>query len=123
MERVITPLTAMGAEIKSQNGRPPLLIRGGELNAINYHLPLASAQVKTCLLFAGLLANGETHIVEPLRTRDHAEVALHAFGANVERNGNEVSIRGGQRLHGIEAVVPGDLSSAAFFLCAAALFP
>ena len=123
MERVITPLTAMGAEIKSQNGRPPLLIRGGALNAINYHLPLASAQVKTCLLFAGLLANGETHIVEPLRTRDHAEVALHAFGANVERNGNEVSIRGGQPLHGIEAVVPGDLSSAAFFLCAAALFP
>jgi 3-phosphoshikimate 1-carboxyvinyltransferase len=123
MGRVITPLTAMGAQIASQNGRPPLRIMGSELKAINYKMPVASAQVKTCLLFAGLLAEGETRIKEPLRTRDHGEVALKAFGAHLDRAGNAVRIRGGRRLHGIEARVPGDLSSAAFFLCAAALFP
>jgi len=123
MERVITPLTAMGARIDSQNGRPPLRITGANLKGIHYHMPVASAQVKTCLLFAGLLAEGETRIEEPLRTRDHGELALRAFGAQVDRQGNSVLIRGGQRLRGIEARVPGDLSSAAFFLCAAALFP
>ncbi len=123
MERVITPLTMMGARITSQNGRPPLRINGGDLKAIDYQMPVASAQVKTSLLFAGLLARGESRIEEPMRTRDHGETALRAFGANVERKGNEVRIRGGQRLKGIEARVPGDLSSAAFFLCAAALFP
>jgi 3-phosphoshikimate 1-carboxyvinyltransferase len=123
MERVIVPLTAMGAEIRSQNGHPPLHIRGGNLKGISYQMPVASAQVKTCLLFAGLLADGETRIEEPLRTRDHGEVALRAFGAHLDRKGNEVRIRGGQRLRGVQARVPGDLSSAAFFLCAAALFP
>jgi 3-phosphoshikimate 1-carboxyvinyltransferase len=123
MERVITPLTAMGAEIASQNGRPPLRIVGAYLKGIDYRMPVASAQLKTCLLFAGLLADGETRIEEPLRTRDHGEVALRAFGAKLERKGNEVRIRGRQRLRGIETRVPGDLSSAAFFLCAAALFP
>ena len=123
MERVIAPLKAMGADITSQNGRPPLRITGGNLKPIDYQMPVASAQVKTCLLFAGLLAGGETRITEPLRTRDHGEVALRAFGAHLERAGSSVSIRGGQALHGIEAIVPGDLSSAAFFLCAAALFP
>ncbi len=123
MERVITPLTAMGAQIASQNGRPPLRISGTGLRSIDYKMPVASAQVKTCLLFAGLLAEGETRIEEPLRTRDHGEVALRAFSAHLDRKGNEVRIRGGQRLRGIEARVPGDLSSAAFFLCAAALFP
>jgi len=123
MERVITPLTAMGARITSQNGCPPLRIIGAHLKGIHYQMPVASAQVKTCLLFAGLLAEGETRIEEPLRTRDHGEVALRAFGAQIERKGNEARILGGQRLRGIEARVPGDLSSAAFFLCAAALFP
>jgi 3-phosphoshikimate 1-carboxyvinyltransferase len=123
MERVIIPLTAMGAKIESQNSRPPLRITGGNLKAIHYEMPVASAQVKTCLLFAGLLADGETRIEEPLPTRDHGEVALKAFGAQLERKGNEVSIRGGQKLRGIQALIPGDLSSAAFFLCAAALFP
>jgi 3-phosphoshikimate 1-carboxyvinyltransferase len=123
MERVIAPLTAMGAQIASQSGRPPLRITRAHLKGIAYRMPVASAQVKTCLLFAGLLADGETRIEEPLRTRDHGEVALRAFGAHVDRKGNEVRIRGGQRLRGIEARVPGDLSSAAFFLCAAALFP
>ncbi len=123
MERVITPLTAMGARIAAQNGRPPLQIDGGQLKGIHYQMPVASAQVKTCLLFAGLLADGETRIAEPLRTRDHGELALRAFGATLTRSGNEVHIRGGQRLRGIQARVPGDLSTAAFFLCAAALFP
>jgi 3-phosphoshikimate 1-carboxyvinyltransferase len=123
MERVITPLTAMGAQITAQNGRPPLQITGGTLKGIHYRMPVASAQVKTCLLFAGLLADGETRIDEPLRTRDHGEVGLRAFGAQLDREGNQVRIRGGQQLRGIAASIPGDLSSAAFFLCAAALFP
>lgn len=127
MARVITPLSAMGAQIASQDGRPPLRISGAALKAIDYTMPVASAQVKSCLLFAGLLADGETRIEESMRTRDHGEVALRAFGAKLDRKsigaGNEVCIRGGQRLRGIEASIPGDLSSAAFFLCAAALFP
>lgn len=127
MERVITPLTAMGAQIASQAGKPPLRITGGALKAIEYAMPVASAQVKSCLLFAGLFADGETRIEESVRTRDHGEVALRAFGAKLERGGgsagNSVRIRGGQRLRGIEARIPGDLSSAAFFLCATALFP
>ena len=127
MERVIKPLTAMGAQISSQQGKPPLRITGAQLKAIDYKIPVASAQVKSCLLFAGLFADGETRIEEPLRTRDHGEVALRAFGAQLERKslgaGSEVRIRGGQSLRGVEARIPGDLSSAAFFLCAAALFP
>jgi 3-phosphoshikimate 1-carboxyvinyltransferase len=127
MARVITPLSAMGAQIASHEGKPPLRITGATLKAIDYTMPVASAQVKSCLLFAGLLADGETRIEEPLRTRDHGEVALRAFGAKLDRkstgSGNEIRIRGGQRLRGIEARIPGDLSSAAFFLGAAALFP
>ena len=127
MERVIRPLTAMGATIESQQGRPPLRIAGGPLKAIDYKMPVASAQVKTCVLFAGLFTDGETRVEESIRTRDHGEVALRAFGVQLQRKnlgaGSEVRIRGGQRLRGIEARVPGDLSSAAFFLCAAALFP
>jgi 3-phosphoshikimate 1-carboxyvinyltransferase len=127
MARVITPLSAMGAQIASHDSKPPLRIAGAALKAIDYTMPVASAQVKSCLLFAGLFADGETRIEEPLRTRDHGEVALRAFGAKLDRKsigqGNEVRIRGGQRLRGIEARIPGDLSSAAFFLCAAALFP
>ena len=126
MERIIRPLSAMGAKFDSREGRPPLRITGGPLKAIDYKMPVASAQVKSCLLFATLFADGETRIEEAVRTRDHGEVALRAFGAHLERKGgqgSEVRIRGGQRLHGIEARIPGDLSSAAFFLCAAALFP
>jgi len=127
MERVIKPLSFMGAEIASHEGRPPLRITGAALKSIEYKMPVASAQVKSCLLFAGLFAEGETRIEEPMRTRDHGEVALGAFGVQLDRRsvgqGSEVRIRGGQRLRGIEARIPGDLSSAAFFLCAAALFP
>jgi 3-phosphoshikimate 1-carboxyvinyltransferase len=127
MQRVIQPLSAMGAEIESEQGKPPLRITGRPLKSIDYKMPVASAQVKSCLLFAGLFADGETRVEESVRTRDHGEVALRAFGAEVQRknlgSGSEVRIRGGQRLRGLEARVPGDLSSAAFFLGAAALFP
>jgi 3-phosphoshikimate 1-carboxyvinyltransferase len=124
MARIIKPLSEMGATITSSDaGRPPLKIRGGKLREIHYKPEVASAQVKTCVLFAGLFAEGETIVEEPVRTRDHGEIALQAFGAEVERAGNTAHIRGGQTLSAIDAKVPGDLSSAAFFLCAAALFP
>jgi 3-phosphoshikimate 1-carboxyvinyltransferase len=124
MARVIAPLEMMGASIEAaQDKRPPLKIDGARLRAIDYNMPLASAQVKTSVLFAGLLADGETRITEPLRTRDHGEIALRAFGAQVDQQGKALAIRGGQKLHPIEATVPGDLSSAAFFLCAAGILP
>jgi 3-phosphoshikimate 1-carboxyvinyltransferase len=123
MRRVMAPLTAMGAKIDSHDGCPPLRITGGKLSPITYELPVPSAQVKSAVLLAGLYAPGETVVVEPVRTRDHTEIALRAFGAELSRSGPRISIRGGQTLHGIDAEVPGDLSSAAFFLCAAALFP
>ena len=124
MARIMKPLSEMGARISSsEGGRPPLKIQGGSLKATHYRPEVASAQVKTCVLFAGLFADGETVVEEPIRTRDHGEIALRAFGAEVERMGNASRIVGGQRLRAIEANVPGDLSSAAFFLCAAALFP
>ena len=85
--------------------------------------PVPSAQVKTALLFAGLQAEGTTTVSEAVRTRDHGELALRAFGAEIQRTIDTVTIAGGQKLHAIEATVPGDMSSAAFFLCAAALFP
>ena len=127
MQRIIQPLTSMGAQIESDEGQPPLRITGTSLKPIDYKMPVASAQVKSCLLFAGLFADGETRVEETFRTRDHGEVALRAFGVRLERKsveaGSEVRIRGGQRLHGVEVRIPGDISSAAFFLCAAALFP
>jgi len=124
MARIIAPLSEMGAKIDSaEGGRPPLRIHGGPLRAIRYRPEVASAQVKTCVLFAGLLAKGETVFEEPIRTRDHGEIGLRAFGAELEQQGNFARIKGGQKLQAIEAHVPGDLSSAAFFLCAAALFP
>jgi 3-phosphoshikimate 1-carboxyvinyltransferase len=124
MARIITPLEMMGAKITAQNeGRPPLRVSGGELKAIAYHTPVASAQVKSCLLFAGLFASGETSVTEPIPTRDHSELALRAFGAELTHTDNEARIRGKQKLHAIDASIPGDISSAAFFLSAAALFP
>jgi 3-phosphoshikimate 1-carboxyvinyltransferase len=124
MARIIKPREMMGAKFESsEGGRPPLRLTGGHLKAIDYRLPVASAQVKTSLLFAGLYADGTTRVEEPIQTRDHGELALQAFGAQVERRMREVSIQGGQALKGIDAVVPGDISSSAFFLCAAGLFP
>jgi 3-phosphoshikimate 1-carboxyvinyltransferase len=124
MARVIQPLEMMGAKIESADGgRPPLRVTGARLKPIDYKLPVASAQVKTSLLFAGLYADGTTRIEEPIQTRDHGELALQAFGSRIDRRMRGVSISGGQKLHGIEAIIPGDISSAAFFLCAAGLFP
>jgi len=123
MKRVMEPLRKMGAEITAIDDHAPLRIPGTRLKGIEYAVPVASAQVKTCLLFAGLLADGLTVVEEPIRTRDHGELALRAFGAEVSRTGNAVSIAGGQTLHPLEAFIPGDSSSAAFFLCAAAVFP
>ena len=124
MARVITPLESMGARIQAAEGKcPPLRITGGHLQAIDYTMPTASAQVKSAVLFAGLFARGETRVAEPVRVRDHGELALRAFGAEVRQEANQVRIRGGQGLRPLQAAVPGDLSSAAFFLCAAALFP
>jgi 3-phosphoshikimate 1-carboxyvinyltransferase len=123
MKRVIEPLSEMGAQIESIDGHAPLQIDGKQLRGISYRPPVASAQVKTCLLFAGLLAEGTTTVEEPHPTRDHGELALRAFGAELERARNKVSIRGGQTLNPLQAYVPGDSSSAAFFLCAAAIFP
>jgi 3-phosphoshikimate 1-carboxyvinyltransferase len=123
MKRIIEPLTRMGAKIDAKGDCAPLRITGAKLHGIEYRPPVASAQVKTCLLFAGLLAEGRTTVEEPARTRDHGELALRAFGAKVDRVPHRVAIQGGQTLHALEAVVPGDISSAAFFLCAAAIFP
>jgi 3-phosphoshikimate 1-carboxyvinyltransferase len=123
MRRVMDPLRRMGADISATDDHAPLYISGTRLKSIDYVVPVASAQVKTCLLFAGLLADGQTTVEEPTRTRDHGELALRAFGAEVSRSRNSVTIAGGQPLHPLEAFIPGDSSSAAFFLCAAAIFP
>jgi 3-phosphoshikimate 1-carboxyvinyltransferase len=123
MERIRKPLEAMGARLTLTEGHAPIIIDGVPLQAIDYTTPVPSAQVKTCVLLAGLQTAGTTTVHEAVRTRDHSELALRAFGATVTRTMDAVSITGPQELHAIEAAVPGDLSSAAFFLCAAALFP
>ena len=123
MQRIRDPLAAMGARLTLTEGHAPLHIVGGPLKAIDYTTPVPSAQVKTCILLAGLQTAGTTTVHEAVRTRDHSELALRAFGARLTRTLNSVSIAGPQTLHSIEASVPGDISSAAFFLCAAALFP
>jgi 3-phosphoshikimate 1-carboxyvinyltransferase len=125
MMRVVDPLREMGADISAAKaGRPPVRIRAGKtLRGITYRTAVPSAQVKSALLFAGLSAEGQTTIEESVRTRDHGEIALRAFGAKVESSREAVSIEGGQKLKAIESYVPGDISSAAFFLAVAALFP
>ena len=123
MQRVAIPLTRMGAQITLTEGHAPVTITGKQLHAIDYEMPVASAQVKSSILFAGLQAAGITTVEENHRTRDHSELALRAFGAELDRTRNTVSIAGGQALQAIEATVPGDISSAAFFLCAAGLLP
>ena len=122
MERVAAPLRLMGAEIKTNAGRPPVQITGGRsLRAIEYTLPVASAQVKSAVLLAGLQANGRTHVTEPAPSRDHTERMLSAFGVELLRNGAEIAIEGGQSLRGTHIPVPADFSSAAFFLVAGCL--
>ena len=123
MNRVIKPLQSMGAVIDSEtDGRAPLVVRGGHsLEAIQYDMPVASAQVKSCLLLAGLYASGETVITEPAPTRDHSERMLRGFGCQVGQSGNRISLRGQQKLSACDIEVPADISSAAFFLVAASI--
>jgi 3-phosphoshikimate 1-carboxyvinyltransferase len=124
MQRIMTPLAQMGATLIARDGKyPPLEITGAALRPIDYTMPVASAQVKSCVLFAGLHAEGVTTVREPAPTRDHTEVALREFGAEVEKGAGWVSVKGHPRLQARELFVPGDLSSAAFFLVAAAIVP
>jgi len=122
MARIIVPLKEMGARIEARDQKfPPLTIHGGPLRGIDYQLPMASAQVKSCVLLAGLFAQGDTIVREPVRTRDHTEIALREFGAEVEIDKRTIRLRAGARLNGRELVAPGDLSSACFFLVAVLL--
>ena len=122
MARIIGPLSEMGGQIDARDGKfPPLTIHGRPLHGIDYQLPVPSAQVKSCVLLAGLFAHGDTIVREPVRTRDHTEIALKEFGAEIEIAKRTIHLRAGARLTGRELVAPGDLSSACFFLVAALL--
>ncbi|HYO80672.1 MAG TPA: 3-phosphoshikimate 1-carboxyvinyltransferase, partial [Bryobacteraceae bacterium] len=124
MARIIKPLREMGAQLDGRDDTfPPLTITGSSLHAIDYTLPVPSAQVKSCVLLAGLFANGTTTVRESVRTRDHTEIALREFGAEITTRKGEISIVGGQTLQGRNLTVPGDLSSAAFFLVAGSIVP
>lgn len=124
MQRIMTPLAQMGARISAREGRfPPIEIVGGELKPIDYAMPVASAQVKSCVLLAGLHADGETVVREPAPTRDHTEVALREFGAQVQCGPGWAKVQGKAKLRPGQFRVPGDLSSAAFFLAAGAIVP
>jgi 3-phosphoshikimate 1-carboxyvinyltransferase len=122
MERVAKPLRAMGAQIETQDGRPPVRIRGGAaLRGLRYEMPVASAQVKSAVLLAGLYAEGETTVVEPAVTRDHTERMLQSFGANVVARGGSATVLPAAQLEATRISVPGDFSSAAFFIVAACI--
>lgn len=125
MKRIISPLNSMGAVInaRSQGNYPPLAINGQNLTAINYTLPVASAQVKSALFLAALTADGETTITEPHKSRDHTERMLGAMGAGIQEEGLKIKLRPGANLLPQEFIVPGDISSAAFFMVAAAIVP
>ena len=123
MRRVMAPLAQMGATLDAVDGHPPLTIHGARLHGIDFRPDTPSAQVKSAVLLAGLHADGITRVVEPAATRDHTERALAEFGGHADVDGLAVSVAGGQRLHGQRLAVPGDFSSAAFWLVAAALLP
>ncbi|MGM0839862.1 MAG: 3-phosphoshikimate 1-carboxyvinyltransferase [Bacillota bacterium] len=125
MKRVTEPLKKFGTKIdgRSEGNYTPLSIRGGDLKGIKYTLPVASAQVKSALLLAGLQAEGTTEIQEPEKTRNHTEKMIIEFGGHIERYGDTIKVKGGQVLKGTEVYVPGDISSAAFFMVAAAIVP
>ena len=124
MDRIIIPLRKMGASVEACEGRfPPIEIHGGRLRAIDYELPVPSAQVKSCVLFAGLYAEGITTVREPVVTRDHTEIALREFGASIDKSGGVIRLEGRPRLSARNLTAPSDLSSAAFFLVAALLIP
>lgn len=125
MARVIKPLTQMGAGItaRADNKYPPVAIKGGGLKPISYAMPMASAQVKSSVLLAGLYTEGETVVSEPARSRDHTERMLPSFGADLKVDGLTVTLTGGRDLRPLDIVVPGDISSAAFFMVAALVVP
>lgn len=125
MDRVTNPLQKMGVTLdgRSEKRFLPISIRGGNLTGIHYELPVKSAQVKSAILLAGLFANGETTVVEKTKTRDHTENLLTAFGADIKRTNNEITITNKQPLVATDVFVPGDISSAAFLLVAAAIVP
>ncbi len=124
MSRILVPLRAMGAQIQALEDRfAPLTIRGRGLKAIEYELPVASAQVKSCVLLAGLLATGRTTVIEPTPTRNHTELLLPAFGGRLRREGSRIMVDGDQLLEASDLEVPGDISAASFFLVAASLIP
>lgn len=124
MKRVVDPLALMGVRVETQlGGRPPLTVHGGKPKAIRYAMPMASAQVKSCVLLAGLYAEGETSIEEPAPTRDHTERMLRGFGYEVVTEHNRVSLCGGGQLQAASITVPADISSAAFFMVAASIAP
>jgi 3-phosphoshikimate 1-carboxyvinyltransferase len=124
MRRIMQPLAQMGASIGAREDQfPPLEIQGAKLRSIDYTLPVASAQVKTCVLLAGLYADGATSVTEPERSRDHTEIALREFGADVTVERRKITVVGRPKLTGRELVAPSDLSSAAFFMVAALLAP
>src|SRR5688500_15082800 len=124
VDRVVHPLRRMGASIDCrEGGLPPMVVEGSDLHGIEYELPVASAQVKSCVLLAGLLADSETTVVEPLATRDHTEIMLQSAGAGLRRQDGRVSVVPARRVELGEVDVPGDFSSAAFFLAAATLVP
>lgn len=122
MKRVATPLEQMGAQIQTRHGAPPILIQASDgLKAINYRMPMASAQVKSAVLLAGLYADGVTSVSEPAPTRDHTERMLRGFGVAIQTDGATTRIAGGQRLRATRIDVPADISSAAFFLVGASI--
>jgi 3-phosphoshikimate 1-carboxyvinyltransferase len=124
MQRIMKPLAQMGARVRARDNQfPPLEIDGGPLHPIHYELPVPSAQVKTCVLFAGLFADGCTSVTEPVRSRDHTEIALREFGADLHVERQKITVAGRPKMSGQELLVPSDLSSAAFFLVAALLVP
>jgi 3-phosphoshikimate 1-carboxyvinyltransferase len=124
VDRIADPLRLMGADVECRDGRlPPLRVRGSQLHGIDYEMPVASAQVKSCLLLAGLLAESETAIHEPIETRDHTERMLAAMGASLRREEDALIISPAERLEAGDVPVPGDFSSAAFFIAAALLVP
>jgi 3-phosphoshikimate 1-carboxyvinyltransferase len=125
MSRVIIPFRLMGAEIMARynDKYPPIAIRGKRLKPIQYTMPVASAQVKSAILLAGLYAEGVTEVIEPFKSRDHTERMLPAFGAEIKVEDLRIKIKGGTELHGLEIYVPGDFSSAAFFIVASLLVP
>ncbi len=123
MERVAAPLRRMGARVSLDAGHLPMRVEGGSLEGIDYEPAVASAQVKSAVLLAGLHARGRTRVIEPVPTRNHTGLALRLFGAAVELSGGTTAIEGGARLHAVEADVPGDLSSATFWMAAAAGLP